>query len=350
MDATRAADDLYVRVLAPLVLGGTVVPGHALGARVAWSLGQTGAPTDALLVERVQSVRLRRARTLAPVDTVPAIDEADWVLGAALHDVLQAMNPTFDSPLRRYAAARILDIAQASLTRVQPPARPGAALARHTWFARLFDLKRTDTLVSYWLGSRRYLGCDPPRRVQAWPELRRVNIVRERRELLELAPLAVDRDTVALALSTLLARSPLSDVATCTRTLPRFSWSDETLALLDTGAGLRLALRALDRLPRLPADAALGRATRDLLEGPRRDRAGRVISLLAERALASVMSPADTSPATARGDANVRYAQTTGAIAARQFVESPSAAPLAEGERARLAKALDAIAAHGSLT
>jgi len=51
------------------------------------------------------------------------------------------------------------------------------ALARHTWFARVLDVARTDTIVSWWTGSRTYLGIEAPRRLRAWPELRRVNVV-----------------------------------------------------------------------------------------------------------------------------------------------------------------------------
>jgi hypothetical protein len=347
VNLVRAADRLFESTLAPLVLGGTIAPGHALGARVAWSLGDVAAPTNRELAEQVRVARRKRARSLAPVDDVPELDGVDWALAAAFHDLLQAVNPTFDAPLRRYAAARILEVARAAIERAPAPARVSEALARHTWFARVLDVRRTDTAVSYWAGSRRYLGREPPARLTAWPELRRVSVAKERLDLLDLSPLAVDRERLTQTLAAFLERTPLTDLATCSRTAPRFVWGASTLALLDTEGGLRIALRALDRLPPGTADAALGRATRDVLNGPLRARTTRVVALLAERAVASIgaSSPRDPSPPSADPDA--RFALGIGAIAARRALESGDA-QLPAKERARIAGALGELAARAA--
>lgn len=346
MNAARIADRLFQSTLAPLVLGGTVAPGHAIGAKAAWALGGVDAPSDRVLAERVDAARLRRARTLAPVDAVAEIGPTEWALAAALHDILQAANPTFDAPLRRYAAERILDVAWAAIDRAQPPDRVGEALARHTWFARVFDVKRTDTAVSYWIGERHYLGREPPARLQAWPELRRVNVVRERRDVVDLSPLAVDRERLTQTLAALLVRTPLTDVATCTRPAPQFAWNEPVLSLLETDGGRRLALRALDRLPVRAADAAIGRATRALVDGALRSRAGCVLALLAERAIAAATARPSPESAAPPGDPDALFAQTLGAAAARRAVDGFPASYVRPQDHDALADALGAVAAR----
>jgi len=320
-DPGVTAERLFEGVMAPLVLGGAVRPGHAIGARVALALGEGDrTPADPGLFARVQMARVRRARRLAPVDEVGSPTGAEWALAAALHDVLQAANPTFDAALRRRAAARILDVAAATSDRVAPPANVRDALSRHTWFARALEIARTDTVVSWWLGSRTFLGVEPPSRLRAWPELRRVNVVATPHPLMELAPLAVDRARLADAVARWLRRTPLTDLATCTRPTPAFGWTEATLALVATRAGRTLATRALAPLPATEVDAALGRATRDLLVARRADGAP-AVALLAERALAeaqghvAVGTPVSTRP-------EVAFARGLGAAQASRTVDA----------------------------
>lgn len=287
-DLHVVAGDLFARVMAPLVLGGDVRPGHAIGGRLALALTQAVGidAVDASLFDRVQQGRVRRARRLVPIDGLPPPTDAEWAMSAALHDVLQAANPTFEGALRRSMARRILDVAVATLDRI-PSARTAAeALWRHSWFARVAALARTDTSVSWWSGSRIYRGTAPPLRLQAWPGVRRVTVTAKAHPLLELTPLAVDRERLTHAVALLLDRSPLTALATCTRAAPLFAWSGGTLGLTASSAGRALALRALERLPDVAVDEALGRATRDLLER-RRDLAEPALTLLSERAIAA---------------------------------------------------------------
>jgi hypothetical protein len=291
--------ELFAGVMAPLVLGGEVRPGHAMGSRVALALTQRVGveAVDATVLDHVQRARVRRARRLLPLDELPPATDAEWTMAAALHDVLQAVNPTFDTALRRSMATRILALAIATLDRVRAPRSTGEALSRHSWFARVMDLARTDTSVSWWTGSRVFRGEGAPARLRAWPGVRRVVVVAAPHALLELEPLAVDRERVAYALGLLLDRSPLTALATCTRAAPRFAWSGGSLALVATAAGRALALRALDRLPTGEVDTALGRATQSLLE-MRREAAGPALDLLCERAIAEAAGhlPGATTP------------------------------------------------------
>ena len=156
VDLGAVAQQLFEGVMAPLVLGGPVRPGHAIGARVALALGEGERTTiDSDLEHDVQHARVRRARRLAPIDTLPSATQAEWALAAALHDLLQAANPTFDAALRRSSAVRILELAREAIERVPEPANVREALSRHTWFARVLDVARTDTTVSWWVGSAR---------------------------------------------------------------------------------------------------------------------------------------------------------------------------------------------------
>jgi hypothetical protein len=344
MDLDEVADHLFEGVMAPLVLGGAVTPGHAIGARQAWALGEGRQPRDKELAWRVREARLRRARTLAPVDAIPEPTATDWALGAALNDLFQAANPTFEGLLRRRSAARILDVAAMTIDHARPPATLREALARHTWFARFGDTRRTDTTVSWWTGSTRFLGVPAATRLQAWPDLRRVRVVRTEHPLLELTPLAVDRDLLSLAVAGFLARTPLTDVASCTRAAPPFVWTGRTLELLAAPGGRTLAGRALARLAAADVDAALGAATRPLLAGPARALGGPVVQLLGDRAMASVLAARDppANPPALHPDA--AFARAVGAAAALRALSSAGDGWSA-AERKRLVAGLEALSA-----
>ncbi|HEX8794395.1 MAG TPA: hypothetical protein VF765_25800 [Polyangiaceae bacterium] len=334
------AKRLFEGVMGPLVLGGALRPGHAIGARAALALGGDGTMDglDASLFDRVQTARVRRARMLTPVDTVDLPAPPEWAMAAALHDVLQSANPSLDAALRRKAAARILELAHQTLERVPPPAHAGDALSRHTWFARVLDVAREDTSVSWWTGSRVFRGVPPPGRLKAWPNLRRVNVVTTPRPLLELEPLAVDREKLAEAVTLLLARTPLTDLATCARTAPPFAWSEGTLALVGTRAGRTLALRALARVAVTWVDVALGRATRELLTH-KRATAAPAIALLAERTLAL----AQTAPGSLGGRPDGAFARGLGAAAALRMLRAEDS-EWPEDERRRLIRVLESAA------
>jgi hypothetical protein len=340
VDLDAIAERLFAGVMAPLVLGGPVRPGHAIGARAALALGDDRRPADHDLESRVAAARIRRARKLAPVDTLPDPSAADWALGAALHDILQSANPVFDARLRRSAAARILDLADAVIVRIPSTTTAGQALSRHTWLARAPEIARTDTAVRWWTGRREFLGVDPPPRLQAWPQLRRVDVVRTPRPLLELAPLAVDRDRLTETMAGLLARTPLTDLATCTRAAPLFTWHTEVLNLVAAAPGRTLALRALARLSAAETDAALGRATRSLLAVGYRHIVIPALSLLADRALVEAERQLDSEVGPqAAASVDATFARAMGALVARRSLRAGDGS-WSDAQRLRLARAL----------
>jgi hypothetical protein len=346
VDLGAIAERLFEGVMAPLVLGGAMRPGHAIGARAALALGQgERAPIDPDLESRVQLGRVRRARRLVPVDTLAPVTPAEWAMAALLHDLMQAASPTFDAPLRRSSAVRILEVAREGIERIPEPRDVREALARHTWFARVLDVARTDTAVSWWIGSHTYLGVDPPARLTAWPDLRRVSVVATPHPLLELSPLAVDRTKLADAMARLLTRTPLTDIATCTRAAPAFTWGDAVLALAATHAGQTLAVRALSRLPAEEVDAALGRATRELLAT--RPAAGApAVAILAERALADAQGRLEGGRgghASSVSRPEVAFARGIGATAALAQIDAQPQA-WSQEERGRIEEALRSVA------
>jgi len=282
-DLGAVAERLFEGVMAPLVLGGPLRPCHAIGERAALSLGEKRSSSGTDLAARVEVARVRAVRRIVPIDNLPGPSAADWALAAALNDVLQATNPGFCTALRRPLARRILRLACATIERVPPPRTVGEAVARHSWLARLMEVARTDTTVSWWTGSRTFFGVDAPGRLTAWPGLRRVRVTRTAVPVASLQPVAVESAAVEAALAGILARTPLTDVATCTREAPRFVWTTWTLGLVSSRGGQTLALRAVARLEPSEVAQTLERATRELRErGGAGDPGGAASAMLEE--------------------------------------------------------------------
>jgi len=331
-DVDAIALRLFQGVMAPLVLGGSLRPGRAIGTATARALGSVASmpPVDPETIARVQRARVRRARLLVPIDDLGPPSAAEWVLAGALHDLLQSMNPQL-ATFRRGAAGRLVALARRTVDSVGAPRSVRETVSRHAWFARLLEVTRTDTTVSWWSERRVFLGVDPPPRLQAWPGLRRVRVTRSSRRLLELAPLAIDRELAVDVLGRFLARTPLTDLATCTRTEPAFTWASATLALVATRAGRTIGMRALARLPDGEVDAALGRATRDALV-KNRHAASPALELLAERAIAEALGHGGMAAGTPPTE-EATFARGVGAAAALRILEGPESGWSADDRR-----------------
>jgi hypothetical protein len=268
---------------------------------------------------------------------------SEWALAAAFHDIVQSANPAFDSALRRGAAQRILACASETLERIAAPTSVGEALSRHAWFGRMMDVTRADTRVTWWAGYQIFRGVDSPSRLKRWQRVRRVRVIRTSIPVLDVSPLAVDRGRLMEAVHSFLTRTPLTDLATCTREAPSFEWNTESLSLLATRGGRTLALRALGRLDSAQVDAALGRATHGLLRSELRSLAAPAVSLLGERTLAEVFHRAPGQAPEYDGDEDARFARALGAVAAeRELATSESA--LASRERAHIVDAISRAA------
>ena len=343
-DLGAIADRVFREFMAPLVLGGEMTPGKPIGARVALAIGEERVAGDPDLASHVTLARVRVARRLVPIDRVAPASEAEWALACALHDVVQSTNPAFDGVFRRSSAMRLLDLVDATLERVPTATDLRDALSRHTWLSRVFEIRRTDTSVSWWVGSTRFLGTDPPARLTAWPELRRVNIERTPRALMELPANggSVDAARVGASLARLLALTPITDLATCARAVPAFTWTKETLAFVAAPRGRSLALRAFARERASAVDAALGRATRALFAQKSWRAVHVALDLLAERTLgAALLATAPGKTPTTKSDG--AFARAAGALGAREQIATGRVA-LSEEDRRRVLAALEPVA------
>jgi hypothetical protein len=327
VDLGTIADGLFLEFMAPLVIGGEMTPRRPIGGRAGLALGIERSVTDPDRLATVQLARIRVARKLAPIDRVemPTVDE--WALAACLHDLVQSTHPSLVGLFRGKAPGKLLQNIEATLARIPPAKTVLEALARHTWFSRLFEIARTDTVVSWWVGSRTFLGTAPPERLTAWPELRRVQIDRTPRSLSELPEKggAVDKEAFLKALQRFLGKVPLTDLATATRQEPAFTWTTEALELIASRAGRTLASRALLFAPEDAVASALGRATRQLFAGRSWKAAEVALTLLGELVLASaqiaIHEPDGKPPALyAKANDDALFARAAGAFVAMREI------------------------------
>jgi hypothetical protein len=186
----------------------------------------------------------------------------------------------------------------------------------------MFEVTRTDTRVTWWTGSRLFLGTAPSPRLLAWPELRRVHTDEYTHTLSELPSLTYGprpgrfRDV----LLGVLEKVPLTDLATCARGGPPFEWNGANLGLFATPHGRVLALRALALGPARSVDATLARATYAHVKAGAWENVARMADVMAERALAlataEVAPPALGPEPDPSVEADARYAQAFGAVVA----------------------------------
>jgi hypothetical protein len=327
-DPQALCERLFSTFLAPLVLGGKMTPGKPFGGKNALLIGDHRAPQDQDTLSKVQLARVRVARKLAPIDLFdPEPTGAEWALAAMVHDLVQSTHPGFDAVFRRSGPARILTVIDKTLDRIPPPANVGEALSRHSWLSRMLDLARTDIEVKWWTGHETFLGTDPPNRLLAWPEVRRVTQTKTPRPLMDLptSGSAVDLNRFTSVVEGLLVKTPLTDLATLDRAGPLFTFTHTNLALVSTQNGRTIVLRALALLTDRVVDSALGRATRQLFAA-RASRALFVaIDLLRDRALmqarARLSGDKEPEPLTLGPEQNdAAFALSAGALAATHWI------------------------------
>ena len=326
-DPQTLCERLFKTFLGPLVVGGTMSPTKLFGGKNALSIGDHRQPSDVDLLSRCELTRVRVGRKLAPIDTLePAPVGNAWALAAVLHDLVQSTHPGFDAVFRRSGPKRILEVAEKTLDRIVPPVNVGDALSRHTWFSRMFDLARTDIDVRWWTGSERFLGTDPPARLTAWPEVRRVTQTRMPRPLMDLptSGSAVDAQRFAWVTEAFLRKTPLTDLATANRAAPTFAWTHENLSLSATHAGRTIVIRALALLPQRAVDTALGRATKQLFLAKAVRALFIAVDVLRDRALMAAsarLSNDNPQPLALSPDQNdAAFAIGTGALVASHWI------------------------------
>ncbi len=224
--------------LLPLVRGGRLHIGRPLGMRAVESLGRA---EDAAAEELAEARRAVAARFLSDAPA-PPLDGATLRLGAALHNLLVLVHPGMDGPGVARRQERVARAAHA-LASLGAPGSAREAVNRHSLLARVAEIARTDSTVSFWLGRETYVGRVPPPRVTALPKLRRVRVdVVKRAWLREIGVPAVARQAV-LALG---VASPLGEALDPLRLEPPLCWSRILPVLRAPALGRIVAGRMLE--------------------------------------------------------------------------------------------------------
>lgn len=239
-------EQLATGIVQPLVLGGPMSLARPFG-QTALTVGQNERILDPDLRTNVDVARVRRARLLAPVDVLPELNEFDWAIAALLNDLLQVTNHHLGGVFTRSRYGTLIRTILDTSGRIPYPRDVGEALTRHATFARVMELIRTDTTVTWWTGSARFRGEEPPARLTAWRNLRRVQVDSERVSLAHMVDDLGPVNDFHQGLAAWLRLSPLTDIATMTRDAPAFAWSPPTIALIAVPAGRTLVFRALTR-------------------------------------------------------------------------------------------------------
>jgi hypothetical protein len=228
--------------LLPLVRGGRLAVGRPLGARAVERLGRAVGAEDAAAAQLADSRRGVAARFL-PDAPAPPLDEATLRLGAALHDLLVLVHPGLDGPGAGRRQERVARSAHSLVASLGAPVSALEAVNRHSLLARVAEIARTDSTVSFWLGRQTYVGRVPPPRVTALPKLRRVRVdVVKRAWLREIGVPVVARQAV-LALG---VASPLGEALDPLRLDPPLCWSRILPVLRAPALGRLVAGRMLE--------------------------------------------------------------------------------------------------------
>src|SRR4051812_34381527 len=164
---------LVSRFLLPLVKGGALHVGRPIGARAiatmaaSWRLGtrrpftsiEDMAEEDAMA--ELARLRQGRARTFLFNAAAPPLDETSLRLGVAVHNLLSLGHPALEGRGLERRQERIVD-APLPIAELGPPQTAEEAVRRHSLLARVPEITRTEHLVEYWAGRRRYVGRLPP--------------------------------------------------------------------------------------------------------------------------------------------------------------------------------------------
>src|SRR5262245_57168353 len=233
-------DQFAAQFLRPLVAGGTLHVGAPLGRVGLERLRE--ASLDGAVEADIADARGAVASTLLVDPIPPRLDAEALRLAVALHDLLFLFHPRADALTVR--DRRLEEVAQfaAALADLPSTKDADALVARHTMLHLLPSLGRTDVQVSFWVGKREFHGEEPPRRLVAWPNLRRV---RQERRRVNCFAEAASHPLAGPVVQKLLDGSPLTDLLHPVRLEPKLE------------LGRRAALLARPELCRLVAYAYL---------------------------------------------------------------------------------------------
>lgn len=268
MTPAETLAEVVRRVLVPGVCGGELLIEKPFGPKAARAAAEAIGGLDpsveqvrldqelgAGALERGDEAVLRRLRRLSIADAstvVPRIDGAVVMLAALLHDVVAAFHPDLPGMFSREAPLRLLEAATAGMLEVPPVSTVRSALVRHAWLGELLRFSLVRTEVRWWVGGASFVGRQPPKRLLAWPDVRRVRRDERMVELLKLPELFVDHpaqgplaEAHARAMKAFFLASPITDLALAGRLVPPFTLSEPASRLLAHPAGARVCRRAI---------------------------------------------------------------------------------------------------------
>ncbi len=208
VDAAKTLAEFSRDFGVPFLLGRRCMIGDPLG-RDGLAAIRHGLAVDVDLIEACEE-QLVEAALLA--DVVPApFDEDAATLLYAVHELFAASHPQATS---FYARANLYcRAAEQEVDALPRTLEPGRALTRHLVVERAFSASRTDVHLKWWTGAQSFYGVDPPKRLSAWPSVRRVETQRKTTPMWRIALTGGDEETrmsrTAL-MTALLECSPLS--------------------------------------------------------------------------------------------------------------------------------------------
>lgn len=171
---------------------------------------RNGLTVDTALADACER-QIEEAAHLADLTPAPFDEDAGTLLYAA-HELFACTHPQASS---FYARAHLFCRAAAQAVHELPHTfDAGRLLTRHLVVGRAFATTRTDVSVTWWTGSAAFYGTDVPKRLTAWPGIRRVNVDRKKTPMWRLA-LAAGEEDLRVARTTLL--TALLDLSPLTR-------------------------------------------------------------------------------------------------------------------------------------
>ena len=213
------------RFLVPLVAGGRLAIERPLSRRTIEALARARAqgsdPVETAATGRLAVSRHALLTALMVHAPTPALDEATWRIGGAVHNLLALTHPTIaggvggDARVGRVAAEAV------ALAALGPPGSLATTLERHSLLARLPEIVRLDRTVHYWLGQKTFVGRPPPGRILALPNVRNVHVETARRSWLREVGVPAAARPAFLALT---QASPLGEALDPFRLDPPPSW------------------------------------------------------------------------------------------------------------------------------
>ncbi len=296
----------------PLVAGGTLHVSAPLGRAGYHRLRELKIPAE--LDGAILEARSAIAGELL-VDAVPPLLDAEaFRLAVAVHDLLFLFHPgtaSFSVRDRRLDEVARFAGTLGSLTESRDPQ---TLVARHTMLHLLPSLARTDVQVSFWVGKREFHGEEPPRRLVAWPNLRRV---RQERRRVNCFAESASHPLAGAVVQMLLEGSPLTDLLHPVRLEPRFSLGKHADTLSDPELARLVAYAWLEAGVDRVGGAIAGAVLADL-DGDSRRQARFACAFLAHLHLCSLLAP-QSEPRDPRAPRTVTRFAVGGDPALRDF-------------------------------